>query len=77
MVKSTVALTAIAMTTERLRFGDLVTPLPWRQPAKFARETVTLEDLSAGRLTVGILKAEFKNIGEPPDFNIQYESSHA
>ncbi len=49
-----VALTAIALSTERLRFGALVTPLPRRRPWKFARETVTLDHLSNGRLIVGV-----------------------
>ena len=72
VVDVTVALTAIAMSTERIRFGGMVTPLPRRRPWKFARETVTLDRLSAGRLTVGvgigIHKAEFDYLGEAPDF---------
>jgi alkanesulfonate monooxygenase SsuD/methylene tetrahydromethanopterin reductase-like flavin-dependent oxidoreductase (luciferase family) len=43
VVDVTVALTAIAMSTERIRFGGMVTPLPRRRPTKFARETVTLD----------------------------------
>lgn len=49
-----VALTAIALKTERIRFGALVTPLPRRRPWKFARETATLDQLSGGRLIVGV-----------------------
>lgn len=49
-----VALTAIALKTERIRFGALVTPLPRRRPWKFARETATLDQLSSGRLIVGV-----------------------
>lgn len=48
------ALTAIALKTERLRFGALVTPLPRRRPWKFARETATIDRLSGGRLIVGV-----------------------
>jgi alkanesulfonate monooxygenase SsuD/methylene tetrahydromethanopterin reductase-like flavin-dependent oxidoreductase (luciferase family) len=51
---TTVALTAVAMATSRVRFGPMVTPLPRRRPQKLAREAVTLDRLSGGRLTVGI-----------------------
>ena len=49
-----VSLSAIAARTERLRFGPLVTPLSRRRVQKLARETVTLDQLSAGRLTLGV-----------------------
>jgi alkanesulfonate monooxygenase SsuD/methylene tetrahydromethanopterin reductase-like flavin-dependent oxidoreductase (luciferase family) len=49
-----VALAAIACATERLRIGPLVTPLSRRRVHKLARETVTLDHLSAGRLTLGV-----------------------
>ena len=49
-----VAMSAIAATTERLRLGPLVTPLSRRRVQKLARETVTLDRLSAGRLVLGV-----------------------
>jgi alkanesulfonate monooxygenase SsuD/methylene tetrahydromethanopterin reductase-like flavin-dependent oxidoreductase (luciferase family) len=49
-----VALSAIAARTERLRLGPLVTPLSRRRVQKLARETVTLDHLSNGRLTLGV-----------------------
>jgi alkanesulfonate monooxygenase SsuD/methylene tetrahydromethanopterin reductase-like flavin-dependent oxidoreductase (luciferase family) len=49
-----VALAAIAHATERLRIGPLVTPLSRRRVQKLARETVTLDHLSGGRLTLGV-----------------------
>jgi alkanesulfonate monooxygenase SsuD/methylene tetrahydromethanopterin reductase-like flavin-dependent oxidoreductase (luciferase family) len=49
-----VALAAIACATERLRLGAMVTPLSRRRVQKVARETVTLDLLSRGRLTVGV-----------------------
>src|SRR5438477_8203000 len=49
-----VALTAIALNTERIRFGTLVTPLPRRDLPKLARQTVSLDHLSNGRLTLGV-----------------------
>ena len=49
-----VALSAIASATERLRLGPLVTPLSRRRVQKLARETVTLDRLSEGRLVLGV-----------------------
>jgi alkanesulfonate monooxygenase SsuD/methylene tetrahydromethanopterin reductase-like flavin-dependent oxidoreductase (luciferase family) len=49
-----VALAAIACSTERLRLGPMVTPLSRRRVQKLARETVTLDHLSRGRLTLGV-----------------------
>jgi alkanesulfonate monooxygenase SsuD/methylene tetrahydromethanopterin reductase-like flavin-dependent oxidoreductase (luciferase family) len=49
-----VALAAIAYATEKLRLGPMVTPLSRRRIHKLARETVTLDHLSRGRLTLGV-----------------------
>jgi alkanesulfonate monooxygenase SsuD/methylene tetrahydromethanopterin reductase-like flavin-dependent oxidoreductase (luciferase family) len=49
-----VTLSAIAARTDRLRLGPMVTPLSRRRMQKVARETVTLDHLSAGRLTFGV-----------------------
>jgi probable F420-dependent oxidoreductase len=67
-----VALTAAAMTTRRIRLGTLVTPLPRRRPWKLARETVTLDRLSGGRLVLGVgigdpAEREYADLGEDPD----------
>src|SRR4051794_21885499 len=48
-----VTLTAIACATERVTIGPLVTPVSRRRPHKLARETVTLDRLSGGRLVLG------------------------
>jgi len=48
-----VALTAMAMRTEQIRLGPLVTPVPRRHIAKLARETATLDRLSKGRVILG------------------------
>jgi alkanesulfonate monooxygenase SsuD/methylene tetrahydromethanopterin reductase-like flavin-dependent oxidoreductase (luciferase family) len=56
-----VALTAVAAATERLIVGTMVTPLPRRRPTTLARQTVTLDHLSRGRLVLGV------GIGWPPD----------
>ena len=49
-----IALAAMATRTERIRLGPLVTPLPRRRPWKVARETVTLDHLSGGRLILPV-----------------------
>lgn len=49
-----VALAAVAMVTQRVRLGAMVTPLARRRPAKVARETVALDRLSGGRLILGV-----------------------
>ena len=49
-----VALAAIAVATKTVRLGPLVTPLSRRRVHKLARETVTLDRLSAGRLVLGV-----------------------
>jgi alkanesulfonate monooxygenase SsuD/methylene tetrahydromethanopterin reductase-like flavin-dependent oxidoreductase (luciferase family) len=48
-----VAMAAIACATSRVRIGALVTPTPRRRIHKLARETVTLDRLSGGRLVFG------------------------
>jgi alkanesulfonate monooxygenase SsuD/methylene tetrahydromethanopterin reductase-like flavin-dependent oxidoreductase (luciferase family) len=64
-----VAYSAIALATQRIRFGPLVTPLPRRRPWKVARETVSLDHLSGGRLIFGVGigggDAEFGAFSEP------------
>ena len=67
-----IALTAIASATSRLRLGALVTAFPRRRPWKLARETVTLDHFSAGRLIVGAGIGgdwwhEYSAVGEPHD----------
>lgn len=48
-----IALTAMALATERIRLGTLVTPVPRRHIAKLARELGTLDQLSGGRMVLG------------------------
>src|SRR5688572_6071575 len=49
-----IALTAIALATKRVRIGPMVTPLPRRRPEEVARQAVTLDHLSKGRLILGV-----------------------
>jgi hypothetical protein len=66
-----VALAAIALSTDRIRLGPLVTPLPRRRPWKLARETVSLDHLSGGRLILGVGIGggpwEWEHLGEVAD----------
>ena len=54
VVEPWVAMTAIAMATERIRFGPMVTPLPRRRPWQLARQAASLDRLSGGRLILGV-----------------------
>lgn len=47
-------LAAVAGATQRIRLGPMVLPLARRRPHKVARETVTLDRLSGGRLVLGV-----------------------
>jgi F420-dependent oxidoreductase-like protein len=49
-----VSLTWLATHTERIEFGPLVTPMSFRHPTQTARMAAAVDDLSGGRLTLGI-----------------------
>ncbi len=71
-----VLLAAIAIQTERIRLGPLVTPLPRRRPWKLARETVSIDHLSGGRLILGVglgfpPDAEYEHFGEDSDLRVR------
>ena len=63
-------LAAVALATERVRIGPMITPLARRRPWVLARQVVTLDRLSNGRLTLGVglgfpPREEFEVFGEP------------
>lgn len=65
-----VVLAAMAMRTTRVRLGAMVTPPSRRRPWKLAREAMTMDHLSNGRLVLpvglGALDDDaFGNVGEP------------
>jgi alkanesulfonate monooxygenase SsuD/methylene tetrahydromethanopterin reductase-like flavin-dependent oxidoreductase (luciferase family) len=67
-----VALAAMASVTQRIRLGTLVTPVPRRRPWKLAREVVSLDHLSGGRMVLGVGLGEdgfkeYSGFGEPAD----------
>lgn len=49
-----VSLTWLASNTKRIEFGPLVTPFSFRHPAFTARMASAVDDLSNGRLTLGL-----------------------
>src|SRR5437879_9133966 len=48
------SLTWLASHTQRIEFGTLVSPLTFRDPVSLARMASAVDDLSAGRLTLGV-----------------------
>jgi alkanesulfonate monooxygenase SsuD/methylene tetrahydromethanopterin reductase-like flavin-dependent oxidoreductase (luciferase family) len=49
-----VSLTWLASHTRRIEFGPLVSPVSFRQPTMTARMASAVDDLSGGRLTLGL-----------------------
>ncbi|HET7026357.1 MAG TPA: LLM class flavin-dependent oxidoreductase [Candidatus Limnocylindrales bacterium] len=73
-----VVLGTMAMTTERVRLGLIVAAPTRRRPWKLAREAMTVDRLSGGRLVLpvglGALDdAAFGNVGEPTDARTRAE----
>ena len=70
-----VALAAVAMRTERIRIGTMLTPVSRRRPWKLAGETVTLDHLSNGRLILpvglGAPDTGFDKVGEETDRKVR------
>lgn len=61
-----VSLAAVAMSTRRMRIGTLVTPIARRRPWKLARETVSMDHLSNGRLILGV------GLGDPVQWDFGF-----
>jgi alkanesulfonate monooxygenase SsuD/methylene tetrahydromethanopterin reductase-like flavin-dependent oxidoreductase (luciferase family) len=73
-----IVMAAMAMRTERVQLGAIVTPPSRRRPWKLARETMTVDRLSGGRLVIpvglGALDDRaFGNVGEPVDVRTRAE----
>jgi alkanesulfonate monooxygenase SsuD/methylene tetrahydromethanopterin reductase-like flavin-dependent oxidoreductase (luciferase family) len=67
-----IALAAAAHATNKLRLGTMITPLARRRPWKVARETVSLDRLSGGRVIFGAglgwgSDVEFAALGDEAD----------
>lgn len=67
-----ISLAAIAARTERITIGILVTPLARRRPLVVARQAVSLDRLSKGRMVLGMsvggdTNGEMEELGESGD----------
>jgi probable F420-dependent oxidoreductase len=72
-----VTLAAVAASTERLRLGTGVTPVPRRRPQVLAHAVATLDVLSGGRVVFGAglggIPSEFTAFGEDGDARVRAE----
>ncbi len=73
-----IALAAVAAHTKKMKLGPMVTPLARRRPWKVARESVSLDHLSKGRLILGVglgsvVNQDFERFGEETDSAIRGE----
>lgn len=73
-----IALAAIAVSTERIRLGPMVTALPRRRPWVVARQATALDHLSSGRCVLGVglgspVEAEFEPFHEVSDLRTRAE----
>lgn len=71
-----IAMAAMAIATTQVRLGPMVTPITRRRPIKLARETITLDHLSGGRLTLGLglgvdTSRELSGFGEVVDAKVR------
>lgn len=64
-------LSALAQATERVELGTLVMPVSWRNPALLAKMAATVDEVSNGRLILGLgtgfHQPEFEAFGYPYD----------
>lgn len=71
-----VSLAAMAMRTVRIRLGTAVTALARRRPWQLARQLVTLDHLSGGRMILAVGLGDpldFGSFGEPVDPKVRAE----
>jgi alkanesulfonate monooxygenase SsuD/methylene tetrahydromethanopterin reductase-like flavin-dependent oxidoreductase (luciferase family) len=67
-------LAAIAVRTERIRLGTMLTPLPWRRPWKLAAQVATVDQLSDGRAILAVgLGAVDTGLGTYPEITDKKE----
>ncbi len=65
------AMAVVAMVTTRLRIGTMVISNDFRPPVQLAKEIATLDEISGGRIELGLgagfLRAEYEPLGIPFD----------
>jgi alkanesulfonate monooxygenase SsuD/methylene tetrahydromethanopterin reductase-like flavin-dependent oxidoreductase (luciferase family) len=54
LLEAVATLSAMATSTSRIRIGTLVTNITFRNPAVFAKQMITIDHLSGGRIEIGI-----------------------
>jgi alkanesulfonate monooxygenase SsuD/methylene tetrahydromethanopterin reductase-like flavin-dependent oxidoreductase (luciferase family) len=68
------ALTAVAAVTERVQIGPLVACTSFHNPAMLAKKAATLDEISGGRLILGLgagwNEAEYRAFGFPYDHRV-------
>ncbi|HXW35095.1 MAG TPA: LLM class flavin-dependent oxidoreductase [Acidimicrobiales bacterium] len=67
-----ITLAAVACVTDTIRIGPMITPISRRRPQVLARQSVTLDHLSSGRLILGLglgvdTSGELSKFGETVD----------
>ena len=67
-------LSAVAATTSRVEFGTLVLAMGWRNPALLAKMADTVEEISGGRLILGLgsgyHRHEYDTFGFPFNYKV-------
>ncbi len=58
-----IALAAIALHTQQIRIGTMITPVSRRRPWKLARETTSLDHLSHGRMVLPVGLGALDDVG--------------
>ena len=53
-LEAIVSLTYLADNSSKIRFGTLVSPLSFRDPVMLARQAMAIDDLSGGRMILGL-----------------------
>jgi alkanesulfonate monooxygenase SsuD/methylene tetrahydromethanopterin reductase-like flavin-dependent oxidoreductase (luciferase family) len=69
-----ICLAAVAVATTRITIGPMVTPLTRRRPAVVARQAVTLDRLSHGRLVLGFGLGDNGGVGELSRFGEELDA---
>lgn len=68
-------LTAVAAVTERVRLGTSVLVLPWHHPVRLAKTIATLDNLSGGRVDLGVGVAVTED--EYANLNVDFQTRGA
>ena len=58
-----VSLTYLASRTRRIEFGPLVSPISFRDPRQLVRQAAAIDDLSGGRLYLGLGAGAHSHLG--------------